>query len=232
MTVRRAVFFSLMAMLAGLSACSGGRLKSGVYVRSGGVERPWKPRQILLLYPSVATDAVGTRDIATGTRPLMGSEMIALVHVNIRKFLGTPGPTRWKDASEPAVSRERLALLGTSIQREYRQRGVLPARVVGELYRASGSDAALMVSVFRYGRSNQKLLLRGVSGDVQKAGGTAPAGGWLNCGVKVTMIKTAQAAVAWEGCYLDSRPAEDTLSQEEMVRDCVAKIMEAFPYLK
>jgi hypothetical protein len=218
-------------MLSGQSACSGGRLKSGVYVRTGGTESQWKPRQIVLLYPAVATNAVETRDVSTGTRPLMGSEMIAVVHVNVRKHLGTPGPTSWKDASEPGVSRERLALLGTVIQREYNQKGVVPVRILGELYRASGSDAALLVNVFKYGPSGRMLESRGVAGQVRQAG-AASSPGWMNCGVKVTLFNAAQGKVAWEGSYLDSLPAGTAPSQEEMVKDCVAKIMEAFPYRK
>jgi len=232
MAMRKTALLVGAMLLAGLSSCQGGRLKSGVYVRTDGMEGPWKPRQIVLLYPAVATGAVEARDVSIGTRPLMGSEIIAVVHVNMRKHLGEPGPTSWKDASEPSVTRERLALLGTVIQREYNQKGVVPARVLAELYRASGSDAALLAYVFKYGRSGRKLETRGLTGSVRDAGGTASDAGYLNCGVRVTMFNTAQAKVAWEGSYLESLPAGDAGSQEEMVKDCVAKIMKAFPYRK
>ena len=220
--------------LAILADCATGRTESGVRVRKTGAAAGWRPKRVILLYPQVSSGAVTAKGETFGTRPLMGSEMAALIHVSVRAQFGAAdaGMPEWKDASEDKAARERAALLSTVISREWRATGRPPARAVAELARATQGDAAFIVWIIRYGPSRARLRVKGVDGEVAEAGRASgpDSAGWLNCGLKVALVRFAGSQVAWEAADLVSREADSNSTQEMIAQECVKRILEVFPF--
>ena len=81
--------------------------------------------------------------------------------------------------------------------------------------------------------SGEVRPVRGTGADRRSGSAAAVGEGggeWLNCGVRITLLRLANAKVAWEASYLESRRRTKALTQETLARDCVKKLMHEFPY--
>lgn len=220
MTGRRAALLLAAALAAGCA----GTAPEGVLTRGGGGSV--RPKTIGLLYPQVEPGAVGTTGTWPGGRRFMGSEMGAVVHVAARGALDRVSRIPVTDLSAQAPVRERVALLTTAIMREYSLNGRVPPPLANELGRVTHLDAALLVSITRFGPSERQLVLRSVAGDARASG---PAGGWINCGVACAVVRTPGGELLWEGSAVESLPAADH-TQEAAAQGCVTRLLAAFPW--
>lgn len=216
-----------------VAGCAGGRTPSGVIAQRGGDAASWWPRKLALLYPQLAPDAMPDREARAGDRTFMGGEINGVVHVALRGRLEAAAKPEVRDGAAPGPGRERIALLTTVILREYWLNGTLPALPVNELGRVSQCDAVVLVSVIKFGPSLKQLRVKNLDGEVRPA---APGSGeaaprWLNCGLKVAVVKIASAQPVWEAVYLESRP-EAGNSQEMVAAACVDKLLSEFPFKK
>jgi hypothetical protein len=228
-----------LLLIAALSGCGGARVKPGVIAHAADTGR--MPRTLGLLYPGVETGSVGRDAEWPDGRTFMGSEIAAVVHVRMLVELGERCRPVWKDLAAEPKSKERLALLGTVLHRDWSLTGQVTPRVANELGRVSGQDACMLVSVIRFGPSPSKLELRSLSGVIKPVSSPEPAKGWINCGVKVVVFRTPGGQVLWEAGGLASLPlpppgvnaaALETPTQEAAVARCVADLMSAFPWPK
>lgn len=225
---------SLAACLSVAAGCAGGRTASGVISHAGDEGAGWRPRKLGLLFPQLAPDAMPDRAVRgadQGARPLMGGEINAVVHAALRDRLGAASRPEVRDLSEAGPGRERMALLTTVLLREYWLNGTLPARPVNELARVSQCDAVLIVSVIKFGRSSKKLMVRNLGGDVRPDAGGQGTDRWVNCGIKIALVRLSNAQPVWEAAYLESRPDEGN-SQEMVAAACVEKLVAEFPFRK
>jgi len=185
-----------------------------------------------MLFPQLAPGSMPDRAAVGSDRPFMGSEINAVVHAALRKALEATAGGEVHDLSATAPARERMALLATVILREYWLNGTIPPKPVGELGRVSQCDAVLVVSVIKFGPSLRPLMVKNLGGDIRTDGSRSGAGGrWLNCGVKIALVKVATAMPVWEAAYLESRP-DDGNTQEMVAAACVEKLLDEYPYKK
>ena len=227
----RVVSFLVVAvLLVQAGGCAGGRTQSGVIARTD-LDGSWKPRKLGLLYAQLAPDSMPDREAGSGARPFMGGEINAVVHVALRTRLEALAKPELRDCSAPGPARERMALLTTVILREYWLNGTLPARPVNELGRVSGCDVVLLVSVIKFGPSTTPLTVRNLGGEIRPAAPPPGQGGgrWLNCGLKLAVVKVASASPVWEAAYLESVPADGT-TQEAVAASCADKLLSEFPF--
>ncbi len=226
----RIIKVALALAAALLAGCAGSRAKSGVIARLGAGAGGWRPRAVGLAFPQLAPGAMPDRDAAQGTRPFNGAEINAVVHAALKDRLPAVARPEVKDLAAPGPARERMALLTTVILREYWLNGTLPPRPVAELGRVSECDAVLVVSVVKFGASAKRLAVNGLDGGVSARGG-GEAARWLNCGLKVALVKIAGGEPVWEAAYLESRPDAGN-SQESVAAAAVAAVLDEFPFRK
>jgi hypothetical protein len=168
----------------------------------------------------------------------MASEVAAVVHVRMLEEMESRCAPEWKDLAAEKKAKERMALLSSVIHRDWSLSGQITVRLAGELGRASGQEACLLVSVTRFGPSPSKLELRSLSGVVKAAPSAEPAKSWINCGVKLVAFRTPGGQVLWEAGGLASLPvtgpgpAGPGATQEAAVARVVADLMGAFPWPK
>jgi len=220
-----------MLLAAILAGCGGPRTKSGVFANA--VDTGRVPRSIGLFFPQVESGAVGREGEWPNGRKFMASELAAVVHVRMLAEMEAGCRPPWKDlmAGEKG-GKERIALLGSVLFRDYSLTGIITQRVANELGRVSGEDACLIVSITRFGPSPSKLELRSLAGVVKPVSSPDPAKSWINCGVKLVVFKTPGGMILWEAGALVSEPVGGEATQESVAAQCAAELMGAFPWRK
>jgi len=214
-----------------LAGCAGaGRVKPGVFVNAADTGKV--PRSIGLFFPQVESGSVGREGEWPNGRTFMASEVAAVVHVRMLAGMEAGCRPAWEDLMAEKKTKERVALLGSVIHRDYSLTGMITQRVANELGRVGGKDACLIVSITRFGPSPEKLELRSLSGVVKPVPSPDPAKSWINCGVKLVVFKTPGGQILWEAGALVSEPVGGEATQESVAARCVADLMKAFPWRK
>ncbi|MEK7476451.1 MAG: hypothetical protein AAB152_12580 [Candidatus Coatesbacteria bacterium] len=216
--------------------CGGARVAPGVFATAHDTGTP--PRHLGLLFPQVEAGAAGRVGAWPGGRAFMASEVAAVVHVRMLEEMERRCAPDWKDLAAEKKAKERMALLSSVIHRDWSLSGQITVRLAGELGRASGQDACLLVSVTRFGPSPSKLELKSLSGVIKPGTTGETAASWINCGVKLVVFRTPGGQVLWEAGGLASLPVTGPgpdgvgTTQEAAVARVVADLMRAFPWPK